>query len=184
MGVAAHTLAWVPSSGFSCQDKSCSFRKAVHQITCFFFTVVSRSRTLKDGLCPLGMGFPRIQYSMYCRRRVPEGFNFFSAFSTIVILHTSYMLSFFCVSRISGNAKKITSIDIMGFFESFIRAKFQMPSLLFIHLNLSKKISRQWFTIKSLWNFHSLSSPERLSFASFLCTSPEMEVVDFRMADL
>ena len=39
IGVAVHTLAWVPASNFSCQGKSYSLRKAVNQITCSFFSL-------------------------------------------------------------------------------------------------------------------------------------------------
>lgn len=56
----------------------------------FFFTVVSRSHTPKDRLCPLGMGLPQIQYSVYRRLLV-----FFSAFSAMIFLHLSSMSSFF-----------------------------------------------------------------------------------------
>lgn len=70
MQVAACALEWVLPWNFCCQGESYSLREAVNQITCSFFTVVSRSHTLKDRLCPLGTGLLEIQHSVYCNKRV------------------------------------------------------------------------------------------------------------------
>lgn len=122
LGVAAHALEWALPSNLSCQGKS-SLRKAVNQITCSFFTVVSRSHTLKDRLCPLGMGSPQIQYSMYYNRRVPGGFFFFPCLSYHDLLTSLLYVIPFWVSRMSENARKMAWIDIMLFLWECFRSK-------------------------------------------------------------
>lgn len=80
-----------------------------------FFAVVSRSHTLKERLWPLGMGLPEYSTAHSVRGESQKDFLFSSASNTMIFLHLSSMSSFFWVSRVWGNPKKIVSVDITLF---------------------------------------------------------------------
>lgn len=140
--------------------------KSDHLLFFFFFTVVSRSHTLKDGLWPLGMRLPGIQYSTFYTRRVTEGFSFFLCLFLHDIFTFFLYIILFCVCpEFEKILKKWTQYISHCFFEGLARAKFQMPSLLFIRLKVGKCDSLLKYQIKA-YGISSFSSSWQLYFLS------------------